>query len=151
MCADSGGRGRPRVTFDVTQGLSAAGVGVFMADGELGVVNEKGGCYVPHSQAAGMVLLWLASQPDSTPSRCLPLLTPRPTRPMLPTCAVYIERPDVDAYGCAPSGGPVAQEMHRFLIHMPGEHATSSSLRSSLGSAACDCVHCSYCNCCVAY
>lgn len=31
---DSGGRGRPRVTFDVTQGLSAAGVGVFMADGE---------------------------------------------------------------------------------------------------------------------
>lgn len=30
---DSGGRGRPRVTFDVTQGLSAAGVGVFMADG----------------------------------------------------------------------------------------------------------------------
>ena len=31
---DSGGRGRPRVTFDVTQGLSVAGVGVFMADGE---------------------------------------------------------------------------------------------------------------------
>ena len=30
---DSGGRGRPRVTFDVTQGLSVAGVGVFMADG----------------------------------------------------------------------------------------------------------------------
>ncbi|KDD71966.1 hypothetical protein H632_c4084p0, partial [Helicosporidium sp. ATCC 50920] len=29
---DSGGRGRPRVTFDVTQGLAIAGVGVFMAD-----------------------------------------------------------------------------------------------------------------------
>jgi hypothetical protein len=64
--ADSGGRGRPRVTFDVTQGLSAAGVGVFMAD-------------------------------------------------------VYIERPEVDPYGCPLPGGPVAQEMHRFLIHLPGE------------------------------
>ncbi|KAL4855006.1 ACT domain-containing protein ACR10 [Chlorella vulgaris] len=62
---DSGGRGRPRVTFDVTQGLSAAGVGVFMAD-------------------------------------------------------VYIESPDeVDACGWPESGGPTAQEMHRFLIHLP--------------------------------
>lgn len=61
---DSGGRGRPRVTFDVTQGLSAAGVGVFMAD-------------------------------------------------------VYIERPDVGPFGFLLPNGPVAQEMHRFLIHMP--------------------------------
>lgn len=29
---DTGGRGRPRVTFDVTQALSLAGLGVFMAD-----------------------------------------------------------------------------------------------------------------------
>ncbi|KAL6777150.1 hypothetical protein ACKKBF_B20360 [Auxenochlorella protothecoides x Auxenochlorella symbiontica] len=29
---DTGGRGRPRVTFDVTQALSVAGLGVFMAD-----------------------------------------------------------------------------------------------------------------------
>ncbi|KAL4458483.1 hypothetical protein ABPG75_013348 [Micractinium tetrahymenae] len=61
---DSGGRGRPRVTFDVTQGLSAAGVGVFMAD-------------------------------------------------------VYIERPDLDPYGCPLASGSQAQEMHRFLIHLP--------------------------------
>lgn len=42
---DSGGRGRPRVTFDVTQGLSAAGVGIFMADGEAawGVGGGGGG------------------------------------------------------------------------------------------------------------
>ncbi len=40
--ADSGGRGRPRVTFDVTQGLSAAGVGVFMADGERARGLESG-------------------------------------------------------------------------------------------------------------
>ena len=33
---DSGGRGRPRVTFDVTQGLCCAGVGVHMADGAWG-------------------------------------------------------------------------------------------------------------------
>lgn len=33
---DTGGRGRPRVTFDVTQALSVAGLGVFMADGECG-------------------------------------------------------------------------------------------------------------------
>lgn len=33
---DTGGRGRPRVTFDVTQALSVAGLGVFMADGEYG-------------------------------------------------------------------------------------------------------------------
>lgn len=31
---DAGHRGRPRVTFDVTQGLSSAGVGVYSADGE---------------------------------------------------------------------------------------------------------------------
>lgn len=61
---DSGGRGRPRVTFDVTQGLSAAGVGVFMAD-------------------------------------------------------VYIERPDAEALAFASPSGPPAQEMHRFLIHLP--------------------------------
>lgn len=67
---DSGGRGRPRVTFDVTQGLSAAGVGVFMAD-------------------------------------------------------VYIERPEVDPYGCPLISGPVAQEMHRFLIHMPNGQPVS--------------------------
>jgi hypothetical protein len=29
---EPGGRGRPRVTFDVTQGLSAAGVGIYTAD-----------------------------------------------------------------------------------------------------------------------
>jgi hypothetical protein len=52
---------------------------------------------------------------------------------MLPTPAVYIERPDVDAYGCALSGGPVAQEMHRFLIHMPGQHATSSVCTAASG------------------
>ncbi|KAI3435844.1 hypothetical protein D9Q98_001902 [Chlorella vulgaris] len=69
---DSGGRGRPRVTFDVTQGLSAAGVGVFMAD-------------------------------------------------------VYIESPEeVDACGWPETGGPTAQEMHRFLIHLPSGQPVSS-------------------------
>ncbi|PSC71312.1 ACT domain-containing ACR9-like [Micractinium conductrix] len=67
---DSGGRGRPRVTFDVTQGLSAAGVGVFMAD-------------------------------------------------------VYIEQPDLDAFGLPVVGGPQAQEVHRFLIHMPSGQPVS--------------------------
>lgn len=61
---DSGGRGRPRVTFDVTQGLSAAGVGVFMAD-------------------------------------------------------VYIEKPGLDPFGEPLAGGPPAQEVHRFLVHLP--------------------------------
>lgn len=32
---DAGGRGRPRVTYDVTQGLSSAGVGVYCADGTI--------------------------------------------------------------------------------------------------------------------
>lgn len=61
---DSGGRGRPRVTFDVTQGLSAAGVGVFMAD-------------------------------------------------------VYIEKPGLDPFGQPLAGAPPAQEVHRFLVHLP--------------------------------
>ena len=50
---DSGGRGRPRVTFDVTQGLSVAGVSVFMADGEA-VAGRRGG------QGAGPLALGTA-------------------------------------------------------------------------------------------
>lgn len=44
-----------------------------------------------------------------------------PTPPTPPTRAVYIERPDMDPYGCPLASGPQAQEMHRFLIHLPSE------------------------------
>ena len=37
--------------------------------------------------------------------------------------AVYIEQPDLDAFGLPVVGGPQAQEVHRFLIHMPSEPA----------------------------
>ena len=48
--------------------------------------------------------------------------------------AVYIERPEVDPYGCPLISGPVAQEMHRFLIHMPSEWAVGRG-RGAVGRA----------------
>jgi len=34
---------------------------------------------------------------------------------------VYIERPETDHFGLPVGGGPQAQEMHRFFIHLPSE------------------------------
>lgn len=104
---DSGGRGRPRVTFDVTQGLSAAGVGVFMADGEAQAVRAVLCCAAP---CCAVQAATCAPNPAD-----LPLSAPNPHPP------VYIERPGLDPYGAPLAGGPPAQEMHRFLIHLPSE------------------------------
>lgn len=54
---DTGGRGRPRVTFDVTQALSVAGLGVFMADGARWWTFLGGVCYFMWS--LGVVGRWL--------------------------------------------------------------------------------------------
>ena len=60
-----------------------------------------------------------------TPSPCPPSPARPPALPP-PDCAVYIERPDeTEPFGSTAPGdsdGPVAQEMHRFLIHLPSTH-----------------------------
>lgn len=129
---DSGGRGRPRVTFDVTQGLSAAGVGVFMADGarEWGGEAWRGACQTSHCPCLAHV-----STLTLRPALSLLLLLP-------PT--VYIEKPELDAYGTPLPGGPQAQEMHRFLIHQGSESALllRGAVQSCRASprAPCSCV-----------
>jgi hypothetical protein len=99
------------VTFDVTQGLSAAGVGVFMADG--GCLLASTTC-LSTGRSAPSRSIWVPA------SHRLP--SARPWSACLRLAAVYIESPEeVDACGWPETGGPTAQEMHRFLIHLPSE------------------------------
>lgn len=70
-----------------------------------------------------MVLIWVASR---MVERCWALSLVPPTPPQQPTtrpaaAAVYIEKPGLDPFGEPLAGGPPAQEVHRFLVHLPSE------------------------------
>lgn len=120
---DSGGRGRPRVTFDVTQGLSAAGVGVFMADGALLGASLRLGWW-PVCRPGGW-LAWERRLCAACPVLPLTLPVPLPACPPRVLQAVYIEQPELGPYGAPLVDGPPAQEMHRFLITAQSERRQS--------------------------
>lgn len=60
----------------------------------------------------------------------------RPTPPQ-PSDAVYIEKPGLDPFGEPLAGGPPAQEVHRFLVHLPSELPGGRLLEAVAGWRPC--------------